>query len=281
VLRIGYWVYRRTIRGGDWGGYSEACTVWATDPVGILSAHKGIFYAGFSFPFCQVLTLPGLTVDSWVMMQILLSSVACVIVYRTGRLLMNRTAGVVAGFGLVVLWDTWLWTTLLYSTAMMTFAMVCCLWAFARYHHSGSWRAKLLLLLSFGFLFVSHPMGPPIVLGWILYDIKPEFAAASRRILKHRIIPAVAGLSSCALLAYAAYRYWLPSRWYQGEVIYNDPTYAIPVEEAPTLVGFLITNHIYAIAIPIARVLFYLFHFCLDTLRRRLSSISLRIHRCS
>lgn len=144
MLRIGYWVYRGTIRGGDWGGYSEACTVWATDPVGILSAHKGIFYAGFSFPFCQVLTLPGLTVDSWVMIQIVLSSVACVIVYLTGRLLMNRTAGVVAGFGLVVLWDTWRWTTLLYSTAMMTFAMACCLWAFARYHHSGSSRAKLL-----------------------------------------------------------------------------------------------------------------------------------------
>ena len=65
-LRLGYWWYAGTQFGGDWSGYSEACTVWATDPLGILTAHKGILYAGFTFPFCQVLALPATTVKTWV-----------------------------------------------------------------------------------------------------------------------------------------------------------------------------------------------------------------------
>ena len=261
LLRLGYWRYAGTQFGGDWSGYSEACTVWATDPLGILTAHKGILYAGFTLPFCQVLSLPATTVNTWVAIQIILSALACIVVYRTGRLLVDDTAGLVAGFGLAILWDTWLWTRTLYSTAMFTVAMVCCLWAFAHYQRSGSWPAKTALFAAFGFLSVTHPLGPPIVLGWVVYDVRPQFAAASRRIFTHRSIPAMASLSSLALGLYAANRYWLPDRWYRGEVVYNDPTYSIPVQEAPTFVEFLVTNHVYALAIPVARALLFFVPF--------------------
>lgn len=260
-LRVGYWLYAGTQFGGDWDGYSEACSIWATDPLGILTAHKGVLYAGFTFPFCQVLALPGTTVETWVLIQITLSALACVIVYRTGRILVDDTAGLVAGFGLAILWDTFLWTRTLYSTAMFTFAMVCCLWAFAHYQESGSWTTKLALFAAFGFLSITHPLGPPIVLGWLVYDVHPQFAAASRRLFEHRVVPAVASLSSVVLGVYAADRYWLPDRWYRGEVVYNDPTYSIPVQEAPTFIEFLVTNHVYAMAIPVARVLLFFVPF--------------------
>ncbi|WP_277542505.1 hypothetical protein [Haloarcula laminariae] len=64
VLRVGYWLYSGTKTGGDWSGYAQACTLWATDPLSIVTAHKGIFYAGFSFPFCQVISVPGATLDT-------------------------------------------------------------------------------------------------------------------------------------------------------------------------------------------------------------------------
>lgn len=261
LLRAGYWLYSGTFRGGDWGSYSEACTLWANDPLGIITAHKGILYSGFTFPFCHVLSLPGTTADTWVMIQIVLSAAACVIIYRTGRLLIDETAGFIAGFGLVVLWDTWLWTTVLYSTAMLTFAMVITLWAFAHYHRSGSIYAKFGLFTAFALVSISHPFGPPIVIGWIIYEIWPNFAPYGRRIFNHRIIPLMIGLSSFGLLSYAIERYWFPTRWYRGEVVYDDPTYSIPVEEASSFLDFVIVNHVYALAIPVARSLLFFVPF--------------------
>ena len=261
TLRLAYWNYAGTQFGGDWGSYAEACSVWATNPLGILTARKGILYAGFTFPFCQITALPGLSPSDWVPIQIALSAVACLVVYRTGRRLIDETGGLVAGFGLALLWDTWLWTRTLYSTAMFTFAMVCCLWAFARYHHSGSRADKTLLFVSFAFLSVTHPLGPPIVLGWVVYDVRPQLAAASRRIFTRRVVPASAALTAVPLALYAADRYWLPARWFQGEVVFNDPTYAIPVEQTGSVVDFLLTNHLYALAVPVARVLLFFVPF--------------------
>jgi len=257
LLRVGYWLYKGSWRGGDGDAYEQACTIWANDPVGIITAHKGILYSGFTFPFCQVLSIPGATINTWVMIQITLSAFSCVVIYRTGKHLIDETAGVIAGFGLAILWDTWLWTTLTYSTAMLTFAMVCCLWAFSRYHHSGSRRSKIALFSALGFLGITHPMGLPIVAGWILYEINPGFATDSRPIFNSRLIPVGAGLLSAGLFAYAIERYGLLSRISTGMVIYNDPTYALPIQEAPTFVDFIVTNHIYILAVPVARVLMF------------------------
>lgn len=256
-LRLSYWAYKGTWAGGDAGSYREACTIWANNPLGIITAHKGIFYAGFTFPYCHILRLPGATADSWVLIQITLSALSCVIIYRTGRRLINETAGLFAAAGLVILYDMFLWTTLLYSTAMLTFAMVCSLWAFSRYHYSGSGPAKLALLTSFAFMSISHPFGPPIVLGWVLSDITP--IGSSRRIFNHRIIPIGVGISSVGLLLYALERYGLAGRFYSGNIMYQ--TYSLPVQEASSFFEFIVTNHIYAVAIPIARMLLFFVPF--------------------
>jgi len=253
TLRVSYWAYKGTWAGGDAGAYRRACAIWAENPLGIVTAHKGIFYSGFTFPYCHVLSIPGATADWWVLIQITLSALGCVIVYRTGRRLMNETAGLFAAGGLVILYDTFLWTTLLYSTAMLTFAMICSLWAFSWYQDSGSLRAQAALLASFAFICVSHPFGAPIVLGWVLSDIMP--LGSSRQIFSHRVIPTGVAVSSVGMLLYALDRYYLPARFYSGAVVYDG--YAIPVQQASSFFEFIITNHIYAAAIPIARMTFF------------------------
>jgi hypothetical protein len=106
ILRLAYWAYKGTWRGGDWGGYSAACDLWATDPIGIVTAHKGIQYVGFTGPFCAVQSVPGATADTWVAIQITLSAFACVLVYWAAGELVDDRAGVVAGLVLASVEDT-------------------------------------------------------------------------------------------------------------------------------------------------------------------------------
>jgi len=253
ILRFGYWAYKGTSPGGDFSGYLAACEVWATNPLGIITAHKGIFYAGFTGPFCAVQALPGATVNMWVAIQITLSAVACLLVYDAGTRLINRRAGIVAGLTLTILWDTFLWTTLLISTATFTFAMALSLWGIAWYRDSPTRRRLVGVFAAFALLATAHPFGPPIIVGWIVWEATDRIDV-DLRLFDHRTLPAVVGSLSILLLPYAATRYGILPRLYKGQVIANDPTYRIPVEAGSSLTEFLLTNHILVLAIPAARV---------------------------
>jgi hypothetical protein len=152
---------------------------------------------------------------------------------------------------------------------MLTLAMACTLWAFARYDAYGTGRSKTVLAICLCFLAVTHPLGGPIVFGWVISETIPPLSTAGRRLFDSRLVPRLALVSPLALLPHAIQRRNLLSRWYIGEVVANDPTYAIPVEETSSLAEFLVSNHVLVVAIPIARVtLFFVPWFPRNSLAR-------------
>lgn len=263
LVRLGNWFVMGTALGGDWKAYQQACHLWWSNPIGILTAKKGVVYAGFTFPFCSITELPFTTVDTWVVIQILVSGLSVVLVYLTGASLMNRSAGTIAGIMLALLWDTFQWTTVLYSDAMFTFTIALALWVFTRYRQSGSRRVKIALLLSFGFVIITRPYGFPIVLGWIAYDIFPASRYVERPVFDTRLV----GLTGIALTVLAVpfivERYELFERWARGWTIINDQTYVynLPVTQDTSLVGFLVGNHVHLVVLAIIKLVFFFLPF--------------------
>lgn len=259
LARGSYWAVNGTFPGGDWNAYRAACELWWTDPVAILTARKGVVYSGFTLPFCSVYGLPFTTVDTWVVLQIAISALGVVLIYRAGTILMNRTAGIVAGLALAVLWDTFQWTVVLYSDAMFTFAMAFCLWAFARYHQFGTTRSKVLLIFGFGFLTVSRPFGFPIVVGWILYEMWPSSRFVDVRIFARKWIPIGSAAMAVAAIPWVIDRYHLVNTWSEGAVVINDPTYAyqLPSPNEGSMLGLVIANHIHVLVLAAYKVVMF------------------------
>jgi len=232
-----------------------------TIPSGFVTAHKNIFYSGFTGPFCTFLSLPGTTPETWVPVQITLSALACVLVYRAGVLLVDRTTGVVSGFGLAVLWDSWLWTTVLYSTAIFSFAMACCLYAWARFAESPSRRTRLGVGVASVFLALSHPWGAPLVVGWVVSETTPRLASIGPRLFDGSLLPRLVSVASLALVPYGATRHDLPKHWLRGEIVANDPTYMLGVEPASSVYGFVTANPVQTLLLPVLRVALFFVPF--------------------
>lgn len=259
LARFGYWILSGTTHGGDFGAYSAACNIWFTNPVGIITAHKGIVYAGFTLPFCSVYSLPFTTIETWIILQMLVSALGVVLVYRTGTLLINWNAGLVAGLALAVLWDTFQWTTVLYSDAMFTFAMILCLWTFARYREYGTTRARAEPLLALGFFAVTRPFGFPIVIGWIVYEVWPSNEFVDAQIFARNWIP----IGSLALIVLSIpliiKRRNLVEKWSRGWIVVNDATYtyALPSPNEGSLLGLIIANHVHVLVLAAAKVVMF------------------------
>jgi len=128
-LQTGLLAYRGTALGNDTNGYTRVCSTWFTDHIAALFAHKGIPYSGFTLPLCSVLSIPGATFDPWIALQIIISALGCVLIYRIGTELIDYRAGLLAGVALAVLWDTFLWDVYVLSDSLFTFGMIIVLWA--------------------------------------------------------------------------------------------------------------------------------------------------------
>lgn len=247
--RLVYWLIGGTRRGADTAGYLDACSVWATNPADALTGQPiGVEYAGFTLPFCVVTNFLGAPFDVWIAIQILLSTLSCLIVYATAKRALNRVGGLIAGLSMVFLWESFQWTIYLLSDALFVFAVSIALWAVTRHADLDTRRTWAITWLALTFTAVTRPFGLPLVLGWLAYDLLP-LDSRYRLDLAPRpgYMVAVAGLGAL-YLALASRGAWVDSTlygvWSEGTLVMNDPTFTYPfdtVEHSSTL-PFVLSN---------------------------------------
>lgn len=244
LARIGFWFFKGTNVANDWSGYQKTCSVWFTNPLGIVSAWKGPFYAGFTLPSCVITSIPGTTVDVWIAVQVTLSAIVPVLVYWTGRELVNETSGLVAGLCMVVLWDTFQWSIVTTSDALFTFAFAVVLWAVARHRATPSRRTHAVVLVSIMYLSLTRPYGFPLAIGWLVFEPYVSEEDALLPFDTSWWLPVIFGAASVAAVPRFIQRYSLVEVWSQGIVVSFSDTYVYkyPVQEADTWLGFVAAN---------------------------------------
>ncbi|MFB6139683.1 MAG: glycosyltransferase family 39 protein [Halosimplex sp.] len=226
--------------------------------VGTLFGSRALAYSGYWLPYCGWLNATGGWVHGWVGVQVVCSAASCALVYATGRRLVGRSAGLVAGGALAVQWDVYRWAVRPQSEFMLTFALALALWRLAHYHTAPTTRNRLLALGSLGFVALVRPNGLPIVGAYLLYDLFP--ASSDRRL--NLGFPARVNLGLVgALVAAIAYR--LQFGWAKGSMLYHwregivitPRRFVYLYDPAPAngVVDFFVANAPHAAAIALLR----------------------------
>lgn len=229
---------------------------WCSElSLGTLFGTRALAYAGYWLPYCGWLRASGGSVRGWIGIQVVLSALVCVLVYTTGRHLVDRTAGLVAGTVLAFQWEVFRWATRPQSEFMLTFAVALALWRLGHYHRTPTRRNRLLTLGSLGFVALVRPNGLPIVGAYLLYDLFPS--GSDRRLNIGFPAPVTACLlgTIVAAIGYRLQFGWARGsalfHWRNGIVITPDRfVYAYTPESATGVVDFFLANaeHVVAIA---------------------------------
>jgi len=251
--RIGTHVVRDATRYVAW------CTEFSA---GTLFGTRALAYSGYWLPYCGWLNATGEWVHGWVGVQVVLSALACVLVYATGRHLVSRSAGIVAGVALAVQWEVYRWVVRPQSEFMLTFALALALWRLAHYHTTATTRNRLLALGSLGFVALVRPNGLPIVGAYLLYDLLPATS-------DHRLglgFPATVNLGIVGALA-AAIAYRLQFGWAKGSMLYHwregiivtpeRVVYGYDPAAASGVLDFFVANAEHVVAIAVLRGLWF------------------------
>ncbi|MDF9745842.1 glycosyltransferase family 39 protein [Natrinema salsiterrestre] len=130
-----------------------------------------IYKIGFLVPFCLTEILPGHVGPAWVAVQILLVSLASVLVFDTARRVFDLRTALVAGLSFALLYDTFRWTRTVLSDILFVFILTLALWALVRFQQNPTRRTRLAVYGACLWLAVTRPFGAPIVAGWLLYDM--------------------------------------------------------------------------------------------------------------
>lgn len=257
--RVAYWLFEGPFSANDTSWYTDICEVWIADPAAIASGGIGILYSGFTVPLCSFLSIPGTTLNHWVMFQILVSSLGCVLVYRIGVVLIDYRAGVVSGLALGLLWDTFQWDMYVLSDSLFIFAVVLVLSALAWHQRERTWRSKATVFVTMGYLIVVRPFGLALVVGWVLYDLYPRIESRRFNLLSTRWIPMIGVAGAVVIAPFAFQQYGIFELWERGSIIINDSTYVYPFvdETSSGTVAFALKNGHHLIAMGLLKILFF------------------------
>ncbi|ELZ20299.1 hypothetical protein C475_21037 [Halosimplex carlsbadense 2-9-1] len=229
---------------------------------GTLFGSRALAYSGYWLPYCGWLKATGEWVHGWVGVQVVLSALACVLVYATGRHLAGRSAGIVAGVALALQWEVYRWVVRPQSEFMLTFALALALWRLAHYHTTPTTRNRLFALGSLGLVALVRPNGLPIVGAYLLYDLLP--ATSDRRL--NLGFPAKVNLGIVGVLA-AAIAYRLQFGWAKGSMLYHwregiivtpeRVVYGYDPATASGVLDFFVANAEHVVAIAVLRGLWF------------------------
>lgn len=190
TARLVYWRFAGTQVIGDANAALRRCEQIFTTPE-LVFLTRDVLYSGFNIPYCTALNVFGLAPTHWVGVQAVLSALACVLVFDTGRRVVNPLAGWVAGLGFVPLWETFRWIVRPQSEMLFTFYVALVLWQMARYFEQKTTRNRRVLGVCFAVLAVSRPFGFPMVLGWLAYELLPLSHPRRFDFIRSRTIAAV------------------------------------------------------------------------------------------
>ena len=158
----------------DTESYIEACHVLFTDPTALIGIRKGITYLGFTVPFCGVRALSGGSNVSWAVVQVVLSAATAVLIYYIAVRVINVAAGIIAGFGFAMLFETFRFVVFMLSETVFILALVLSMWALIYHRERHTNMSAALVIASFIWLITTRPFGLPIVAGWLFFDLFPD-----------------------------------------------------------------------------------------------------------
>lgn len=260
VMRLGYWVYAGTRVSPDGYTYLGTCDALWGDFGGTMQGFVGIEYVTFLVPFCSFLALPLTTLDHWVFMQILATSVASVLVADAAWRLWGPVSGVTAGGALALLWETAQWDVYILSESMFVFWLAFVFWAYARRASvSVPGRNESLVLWAGMFMLAfARPVGVPIVALMLAAEFLPRWLGERPHVVRSRL---VAGVSIILMFLAGSLisdrSSWGSSVfeevWLNGLIVHDDLAfqYHFALEPAGDLWGLFLANpfHVPAIAL--------------------------------
>lgn len=236
---------------GDTPAFERSCELLVTDPIGALSAIKGLQYLGFTVPYCIVQGLTGGSGLAWVLVQIVLSAATAVLIYSVGRRLVNPLAGLIAGLSFALLFDVVRYTVFLLSETTFVFVFVLCLWAITRHWEDPSRSSRALAIGCLGWLAITRPFGMPIVFGWLLFDLFPRGSKYRIGLIPRRVaiagvilLPVTVLLTSSAPSKLTQVEQGFREGWilFQGKTDFFLAEYNYTARPGDGLIGFLIAN---------------------------------------
>lgn len=248
AARLAYWAYAGTRLGGDSTEYLGACQRLAADPLAALRAFVGLEYVGFTGPLCAFLALTGGSLPGWVGLQMLLGTGACLLVFDAGRRLVSPAGGLAAGFALALAWEALQWDVYVLSDSLFLSVLALAVRSLAVQRTEPSPRHALAAAGALALVAVSRPVGVPLVLAWLAFDLLPRGHRA-RLGLAGRA-PALATMVLLVLLVatQSGRGGWLATvvrpDWAAGALVDQDPAFTYhytPVPGAGVL-GFALAN---------------------------------------
>lgn len=264
VGRVGYWFIDGTGVNPSTGTFLNFCHLdvgkHMTEILG-QEAAEFFLYAGYWVPLCLVQSAPLGSPDVMVFIQIVASSLACVVVFDIGRRHVNLLAGAVAGVALAILFDGFVWTTRLLGDSTLVFVLVLSIWALGRYVDNPTKRNRVIVWICFGYLSVTRPYGFPIVAGWIAYDLLPRDNSHRFELFPYRKVALGVLAISIPVALYLLTRWgsnFLPDFWTAGTLVANDPafpTYPFELRETDSFAALIILNIHHIIAMGVLKIL--------------------------
>jgi len=221
-----------------------------------------VLYSGFFLPYCGFVHLPGGTTERWILVQIVLSSASCILLYQVGRRLVNRGAGIVAGTALALTYQGFHYVTRPQSEAYFTVVAVVALWALVVYRNEPSMSNRLLALGCLALLSFTRPNGVALVAGYLLLDLVVGNAEYRLNLLSSRA-PVLLVLALFAALAFARFRGallgdFLPvASWTRGIIVTGHVTYEYSPRAANGALTFVLFNLHHVLAMAALRALWF------------------------
>lgn len=246
----------RVVRDGH--RYVEWC---ADASLGTLFGTRALLYAGYWLPYCGFSKATGGWIDGWVAVQMVLSALTCVLVYRAGELLVDRWAGFVAGGAFVFQWEVYRWVTRAQSEFAMAFVLALALWRLAAYHTDATRRNRVLALASLGLVGLTRPNGLPIVVGYLAWDMWP--ASSDRRLNIAFSAPVNAGIAGLVvgLMWYRLRFGWAKgsalAHWKMGTIITPDRLVYRYTPESAEGLAFFVANAEHVVSIAVLRAVWF------------------------
>jgi len=260
VARAVYWAFAGTQVIGDARGVLAGCDRLSTVPLAHLTSSR-LLYSGYEIPYCLFLELPGTTIDTWVFVQLVLSSLTCVLLFVTGRRVVGSIGGWIAGLGFVPLWETFRWIVRPQSELLFTFLIALTLWQFSRYRESPTRRSWVLLWAIAGWMALTRPFGIPILLGFLLYDVLPTDHELRPNLIPSRVLAIVIFATGIVFIAvgitFLSDRYFgILDFWSRGVIVTGSvATYAYTPRPASGFWSFVLFNADHLIIMAVQRVL--------------------------
>lgn len=258
AARLAYWFVSGTRVVGDANGALRFCEMAS---IGELVAYQHtVVYSGFQLPYCGFLSATGGFVDGWVILQVVLSALSCVLLYETGRLLVDRTAGLVAGFSFALVWEVFHWVVRPMSEPIFTIVAVVVLWRLAVYETNPTGRNRALAAGVLLYLALTRPNGLPIVAGYLLWDTlfesdESRLGVFPRRSINVALIGLLGVLAVYRLLDDGAF---LPvQRWARGLVVTGHVYYDYTPVATESALSFVLFNVHHIVIISALRVAWF------------------------